>query len=54
MGNLVAVGNDLRVGNQLLYSKSMNKNRRNRLQLCPHLRLEVLVVSNAEKAYKPR
>ena len=36
MENLAAAGNDLGVGNQLLYSKSKIINKTNRLQLCPH------------------
>ena len=34
--SLAIVGNDLRVGNQLLYSNSKMKNKTNRLQPCPH------------------
>ena len=35
-GILAATDNDLRVGNQLLYSKSKIINQTNRLQPCPH------------------
>ena len=35
-GSLATVGNDLRVENQLLYSKPKIINKTNRLQPCPH------------------
>ena len=54
MGSVAVVGNDLRVGNQLLYSKSKNKIKTKSSIVATLKTQSLLIVSNAEKAYKPR
>ena len=53
-GSLAAAGNDLRVGKQLLFSKPKIIVKQTVFNM-PTLKTRgLLVVSNAEKAYKPR
>ena len=51
-GSLAAAGNDLRVGNQLLFSKP--KSNKPSSTVSTQKTRGLLVVSNVEKAYKPR